>query len=195
MSDVNLVDLSKIHPSVRPLVDWLYGLDDGVKNKPEGKTGFRNGVIPRAAIVRLQEKLVLDVGTGCQVFSGAKNPKGYGYISVGNRRNRPAHRVAYEAMRGPIPPGMTIDHLCRNKACCNPDHLEVVTREENGRRQADPTQCPHGHAVSTENTRYDARGHRLCRVCKQIRDARRRAKLRDEPIPDALPHPQQEGGA
>ena len=71
---------------------------------------------------------------GCLVWQGRTAHNGYGVISVGNRSTY-AHRVAYELRVGPIPSGLTIDHLCFNRMCINPEHLEAVTRSENTRRE------------------------------------------------------------
>jgi hypothetical protein len=87
------------------------------------------------------------------------------------------HRVAWEHWRGPIPQGLTIDHLCCNTSCSNPRHLEVVTQKENvlrGRsgpaQNARKTHCKHGHEFTEENT-YRWKGQRHCRTCRtKIRD-------------------------
>jgi len=87
-----------------------------------------------------------------------------------------AHRVAWELIRGPIPSDMTIDHLCRNRGCVNPVHLEVVTATENIMRGFSPsavnarkTKCIHGHSFSGDNlytyTRSDGRTARRCKSC------------------------------
>ncbi|MFE4420475.1 HNH endonuclease signature motif containing protein [Streptomyces sp. NPDC056817] len=95
---------------------------------------------------------------------------------------RYVHRVAYEALVTEIPDGLQLDHLCRNRACANPWHLEPVTNRVNAKRgQAGPvlasknlgkTHCPQGHPYSGDNLRIGSRGWRYCRACK--RDQRRR---------------------
>lgn len=70
----------------------------------------------------------------CWVWNGARNRKGYGSVSNGKNGSSLAHRKAYELAIGPIPEGLTIDHLCENKACVRPAHLEPVTRSENSAR-------------------------------------------------------------
>lgn len=101
----------------------------------------------------------------------ASTRKGYGGFRAFGRIVQ-SHRFAYEHFRGPIPPGLTVDHLCRVKRCVNPDHLEVVTNRVNVLRgigrsatNARKTQCKYGHAFTRENTWRDARGKRQCRTC------------------------------
>lgn len=103
----------------------------------------------RPAAQRVLDK-VLENEAGCWVFMGAIGTTGYGRVGGdGGRKGgtRQAHRVVYESMRGPVPKGMDLDHLCRNRACVNPDHLEVVTRSENNRRGKLGTPMPLGHSV------------------------------------------------
>ncbi len=132
---------------------------------------------------RIQTNVVID-DAGCWVWQRSKIPAGYGKISV-NGRDLLAHRVAYEAFVGPIPDGLELDHLCRVRACCNPAHLEPVTRAENHRRalpfrtgyvpfNASET-CPRGHSRA-ENTYVAPSGHRKCRPCNTLAVARRAAR-------------------
>jgi hypothetical protein len=118
----------------------------------------------------------------CWIWRGQRNHYGYGAFSFGGtRRKVGAHRFAYELLVGPIPEGLTIDHLCRNRACVNPDHLEPVSMYENLMRSpiapqavnARKTHCKHGHEFTPENTywRKDRPGRRCVR-CNREQTAR-----------------------
>jgi hypothetical protein len=102
----------------------------------------------------------------CWVWQKALTEKGYGRSKIpGFRRTMRVHRATYELYVGPIPEGLTIDHLCRIKSCCNPDHLEAVTAIENCRRapppvRAERTHCSEGHELTPENV--CAKGCRAC---------------------------------
>lgn len=109
---------------------------------------------------------------GCWVWQGSLNPKGYGSCRLG-KRTALAHRASYMVFVGPIPDGLTIDHLCRNRSCINPAHLEAVTHRENLLRghtvtaaNAAKTHCVHGHEFTPENTYLGPTGSRACRVCR-----------------------------
>lgn len=123
---------------------------------------------------------------GCWIWTGAKKGGGYGNVGVirvdGTKGNAGLHRVVYEHLIGPVPEGLELDHLCRNRACCNPDHLEPVTRSVNlrrgvgvgGRRLPLKTHCHRGHAFDEANTWVCKKtGVRKCRACD--RENHRRA--------------------
>ena len=98
---------------------------------------------------------------------------GYGYFKLNGHKK--AHRIAYELLVGPIPDGLTLDHLCRNRQCVNPSHLEPVTVKENLRRGFSPSamnkrkaHCLNGHPLSGSNLYLHKRG-RACRTCQRDR--------------------------
>lgn len=134
---------------------------------------------PRPVMERLM-KNVLVSQSGCWEYAKTSRAwnDGYRQISVGtNAEGRAvmkyAHRVSYELHIGPIPEGMQLDHLCKNRCCVNPDHLEPVTPRENLMRSADThaarniakTHCPQGHPYDADNTGINKRGGRYCKTC------------------------------
>lgn len=126
---------------------------------------------PRVRIAR--RTTVEDRGyvTPCWILSGAQR-NGYAVIRYGGRVVQ-AHRLAYEVYVGPIPEGLQLDHLCRQRACANPAHLEPVTPRENTLRgesisagYAKRTHCKHGHELTSENVyTYPTGNARACRTC------------------------------
>jgi hypothetical protein len=154
----------------------------------------RRGVLTLAYRPTLEERFWAKVNKTetCWLWTGASSQLGYGRLWV-NGKWPQAHRLAYEWLVGPIPPGLVLDHLCRRPACVNPTHLEPVTQRENVARGVGPqvvsamrqaqTHCKRGHEFTEANT-YMYRGSRCCRTCNKLkcrrqyyeRQARRRAE-------------------
>lgn len=140
---------------------WRYGHGGALALKQRARD-------PGKAFLRFQTKLTV-LPDGCWQWRGHRIRGGYGTFWW-NGRKIPAHRFAYEILMGPIPEGLEIDHLCRNRSCVNPQHLELVTSSENKRRGLQgvlrqQSHCKMGHPFDEANTRIDAKGHRTCRVC------------------------------
>lgn len=149
---------------------------------------------PRTTMQRWAAKVTLPASMpdeGCWEWSGYRE-HGYGRFWPGGRRHPgvhdiAAHRYSYERFVGPIQPEMTLDHLCRNPGCVNPNHLEAVTIGENLRRSPDQlstvntrkTHCLNGHEFTDENTylyvnaKSHSRGARHCRTCRREANRRR----------------------
>ena len=124
----------------------------------------------------------------CWVWTGYLNHNGYGqahggYVN-GKQKMIRTHRAMYELYVGQIPLNLTIDHLCRNRACGNPKHLRILTVSENSKDggNARKTHCPHGHEYTDENTYYWKQKNggpgRQCRTCKRERNRRDYAKAK-----------------
>lgn len=120
----------------------------------------------------------------CWPWTASMYRNGYGAFYFNGRTNC-AHRAAYEMFVGPISPGLVIDHLCRNRACVNPIHLEPVTQYVNLHRspitlnslKAAQTHCVHGHEFTPENTWYRCKGKgRYCKTCWKARAEVRKAR-------------------
>lgn len=120
---------------------------------------------------RILKNVVIDPETGCWNWQLHVQKDGYGRIKL-NRRTITAQRAAYEAFKGPLAKGMDPDHLCRNRRCANPGHLEAVSKRENVLRGVSPvaknaakTECKRGHPFDELNTYMGRTGHRACRAC------------------------------
>lgn len=130
----------------------------------------------------------------CRVWLRSK-AKGYGTLHVDGAM-RQAHGVSYETFVGTIPAGCELDHLCRNRSCINPAHLEPVTHRENVLRGASPTaenaaktHCPQGHAYVGDNVRIEKlTGWRTCRVCDRQKSRLRMARVRADARPHFIGH-------
>ncbi len=125
----------------------------------------------------------VSIADECWEWTASTN-RGYGQFRSENRRFMVyAHRWAYEFCVGPIPKGLQLDHLCRNRLCVNPDHLEPVTGRVNVQRgiprNSKKTECIRGHEFNSENTLF-ARGKRYCRPCHNAAAYAHRAKKRAE---------------
>ena len=115
----------------------------------------------------------VDKSQDCWTWLGSLFKTGYGQFWNGEKVVR-AHRYSYELLKGEIPKGLQLDHLCRNRYCVNPKHLEPVTNRENVLRgngicgnNARKTHCKNGHLFNEENTINLKGNRRQCRICKK----------------------------
>lgn len=133
---------------------------------------------------RLHRRVWIDPDTGCWVWQGNTDRNGYGRIKVEGRQDY-AHRVSYRLRHGHIPSGKEIDHLCRNRSCCCPDHLEAVLHRTNVERgfhstlfRSDGTCAAGLHDITTPGTTYSAGRKRLCRLCRLASNRAARSRRR-----------------
>jgi hypothetical protein len=144
-------------------------------------------VMPTGEMVQRWMDRLVRTEEGCWLWPGGKSGNGYAKVAFtrdGRRHFRVLHRLLYEVLRGPVDEDLQLDHLCRVRNCCNPDHLEPVTGSENLRRGVGvggdnfnrfKTHCPKGHPYDEENTIYRSNGSRGCRTCGRESLIRRRA--------------------
>ena len=140
-------------------------------------------VVPDGRVEVFRSRVDRSAGSdACWPWTGAISSAGYGVVKLGGRRDSPillAHRVAFTLDRGPVPHGLQLDHLCRNRACCNPAHLEPVTPKVNTQRAtALITHCPKGHEYTPANTAIQKSGGRRCRTCHRESEQRRKQAKR-----------------
>ncbi len=128
----------------------------------------------------------VDSATGCWEWLGRRNSSGYGMLG-----RRGAHRLVYTLLKGDIPDGLQLDHLCRNRGCVNPDHLDPVTQKVNILRgvgataqHARATHCPEGHPYEGDNLRVHTQGFRRCRACtaRHQREYQERKRAREREL-------------
>ncbi len=138
---------------------------------------MKKGPVPVPLIERLMRRVQISAD-GCWIWTGVISRNGYGRIGEGGKYGRQlsTHRVSYAPFAGTIPDGLTIDHLCRNRRCVNPGHLEAVTIRENvlrgmtfAARKAQQTHCVNGHEFTEDNTARRPNGTRGCRICQRAR--------------------------
>ncbi len=137
-----------------------------------------------ASLMRRMRKNIRFEDGGCWTWTGRLDVGGYARYWDG--KVRPAHRITYSYFVGDIPEGLQLDHLCRNRACVNPEHLEPVTCRENIMRSptavaainARRTHCVNGHEFNEENTRVYG-GRRECKECNRIKARRIMTNLRN----------------
>lgn len=149
---------------------------------------------PQLGDQRLPERFwtkVQETSGGCWEWTASRYVQnGYGQFGFKGKNSRTAHSVAWEALIGPVPEGLELDHLCRNRACCNPAHLEPVTHRENTLRGTSPsalhakkTHCPKGHPYEGDNllvrVKDGGRKSRECRACTT--EQRRARREREDP--------------
>jgi hypothetical protein len=125
----------------------------------------------------------------CWLWTGTITGTGYGKFHMqdqGKMRQLPAHRLTYQALRGPIPEGLDLDHLCRVRKCVNPWHAEAVSRRINVLRgvgltaqNAAKTHCPQGHAYTDGNIYRIAGNGRRCKLCQKARAVRSRGRANE----------------
>jgi hypothetical protein len=135
--------------------------------------------------IRFWDKVNFNTENDCWEWKGAKNITDYGTITINNKALY-VHRISYEISKGKIPTGLQIDHLCRNRKCVNPEHLEAVSLRENLNRgikhnqNSNKTHCVRGHELKGDNLYVKPDGARRCRKCNNEKQNIRRRRSKHE---------------
>jgi len=131
--------------------------------------------------LRLLAKAKPDPKSGCWVWAGAVQSRGYGCVTDGHGGSMLAHRASWELHNGTIPDGLTVDHRCQRKLCINPAHLDLVSHAVNAARGdgSSPLYCVNGHPLFGTLGEWTRRkdGRRRCRLCDRARSAQHRLRL------------------
>lgn len=143
--------------------------------------------VPQRVLDRFWSRVDVGAEDECWPWRLSLGSHGYGQIGWGAGAvnvGTTAHRIAWMVAYGPIPIGLTVDHRCRVRCCCNPRHLRLKTNADNARDNgnARKTHCPHGHPYSEANTRFTKKGHRRCLTCEKGRRAAAAETLFDPSI-------------
>jgi hypothetical protein len=146
---------------------------------------MKKGPKPIPVVDRIMKKITIN-SSGCMLWNGATNGRGYGVIlddNTNGRRMTYVHIAMYVSKVGPVPSGMQLDHLCRTRNCCNPEHLEPVSGSENLLRSNNMNfvtkrtgVCKNGHNVSGINAHVSSDGRTRCRACAILRKRMYRIK-------------------
>ena len=128
----------------------------------------RKGTVMTHSRAHWSERRTIDPVSGCWVWTGPVNNNGYGKAAGSY-----VHRLSYVVAHGPIPADTEVDHLCRNRRCFNPDHLEAVSHQENmlrSPRTGSRTHCAHGHEYAKFGFWEAERGRKRCKECRRLRE-------------------------
>ena len=168
-------EVARRHGITRQRVQQIWKTHTGLP-LPRRETQPRQRIDPGVNKLRRAWARIHVDANGCWIYTGGKSGPGYGHLWTGY-----AHRWTYEAIKGPIPAGLQIDHLCRVRRCASPAHLEAVTHRTNTLRGESPAAiavamnaCDRGHEFDLINTYWTPDGKRHCRACILIRRERAR---------------------